>query len=146
MRISKVSTPETKSLEQVAKSIPSLGEALYTPPNPDGTRKKCSSCFMFVKGKDRCLIHGNQDVDEDDVCGYHVFGKPQTEQIAGIQELDKSMTGFLCKGDGDKTPDEGTSCESCKHYTGNATKGTCGLLRGKPDVEAKGCCARWRTK
>lgn len=134
---------------QEAKApAPAPWGVLYARPNPDGSRKKCGNCMMWVSGEEACAIHEkSQSVKESMVCGYHVFGKPMKAWMdhPGIEPVTPEFSGLEEVG-------EGTSCDTCKHYeiqSVSKKKGLCHAVApeaGKEPptpVDALGCCARW---
>jgi len=123
----------------------SPADTLYAHANPDGSRKRCQACALWLVGLDQCWIH-NPDVfvSGDMVCGYHVFGRPLT--VAPVREnldfVDPEFSGLtLVPG--------GSSCDTCAFYTPQGmTEGTCTALREGPAEEhpivaALGCCTKW---
>jgi len=120
--------------------LPEPWGVLYSPPNKNGERKSCGNCFAWSQDK-RCLIHDRDlEVTTDQICGYHVFGKPLWKWVnRGVQPLDPALTGLV------RVPG-GTSCDICMWFE----NGMCLAVRG-PDgnpakVQDKGCCARWEEK
>jgi hypothetical protein len=116
---------------------------LYAGPNPDGSRKKCDNCFMFLHDKKRCVIHDKDlYVSDEHVCGYHVYGKPLANWMQQfydhISPVDPNTSGLV------RTVD-GSSCDICARYK----SGWCFAVAERDDsdppvrVEPLGCCARW---
>ncbi len=134
--------PET---ELIPRPLP--GDVLYVAPNPDKTRKMCENCFMWQSARQTCMIHDpGVIVVADMVCGYHVFGKPQTNGcvLQDAQFVEPETSGL------EQVPG-GTSCDNCKNYRRHATtQGSCVAVADPEDpnadamVEALGCCTRWR--
>ena len=89
--------------EQATAPLPMPNGALYRPSNPDGTRKSCGNCVLWVSQEGRCLIHA-QDVpiESSDMCGYHVYGQPQTAAgtFPGIAPIDPALSGLRRAGPG----------------------------------------------
>lgn len=121
---------------------------LYSPPNKDGSKKKCGNCFAWVKGMDRCIIlPKNKVVTEKMTCGYHVYGTPRTEwPDFGIQAVDPKLAGLV-------TTKNGSCCGDCKHYEKeDENKGECYKVskidgqKKEAIVERLGCCAAWSSK
>ena len=119
---------------------------LYAKPNPDGSRKNCVNCMMFLINKERCSIHPKdfKVVAEGD-CGYHVFGEPMEKGMPhpGIDPVDPALSGY-------EVVPGGSSCDICIYYEPQSeTKGLChGVANekeGRPPqpVQALGCCGRW---
>jgi hypothetical protein len=127
-----------------------LANALYTPPNPDGTRKQCQNCVMWVASDQQCFIHdADVVVPPDAVCGYHVYGTPQPGGLPGelvrenLQPVTPELSGLI------QVPG-GTSCDTCHYYTpAGRLSGLCQALHDPETPEepaavaALGCCARW---
>lgn len=125
---------------------PTLSDVLYTPPNLDGSRKRCGNCCLYL-GKDwRCLLHDKDlFIGTLAVCGYHVYGKP----------LDARPRGFSCDPIAPKLSGlidtTGTGCDRCAWYQtaepGQSPQCAGVYTHGKPaKVEPRGCCARWIKK
>ncbi len=123
---------------------------LYVLPNPDSTRKSCSNCPMWVSQSNRCTIHGpDQEVQRDDVCGYHVFGMP----VPSHKWPPKPQGGYpkgtwvTPKFSGLEHVPGGTSCDTCRYYIAKGLAGLCNKVAGadgqQAKVEALGCCAAW---
>jgi hypothetical protein len=120
-------------------------DVLYVYPNPDGTRKNCRNCALWVEGQDQCFVHAPDVlVSGDMVCGYHVFGSPMTAPPAreNIDYVDPDLSGLMLVPNG-------TSCDTCSFYERHGmTEGICGALKESdseenPVVEALGCCTKW---
>jgi hypothetical protein len=108
--------------------LPEPWGVVYTPPNPDASRKSCGNCMMWV---------------DDDVCGYHIYGEPMAEWMGhpGMQPVQQEYSGL-------ETVEGGTSCDSCRYYDGDEVEGTCRavIIPGSlAPVQALGCCARWES-
>lgn len=140
---------ESKSLKG---SLPKPWGVLYAHPNPDGSRKKCENCFLWIKNLNQCEVHAkNITVTKDHICGWHVHGPTHNGRMfKDLQYLDPKLSGLeLVK--------EGTSCNTCEYYKKvNAEKGLCkavqeqtadGKSTGKQaTVDGFGCCCRWEKK
>jgi hypothetical protein len=137
--------------------MPTLGEVLYTEPNPNKSRKQCGNCFLWKSASDTCVIH-----DEDVivistmVCGYHVFGPSLTlatdvmPALANIMSVDPEMSNL-------QNTVQGASCDLCEWFTPRGQME--GVCRGTVDregaglhpteagfhpvVSALGCCSRF---
>lgn len=129
---------------------PMPGEALYTRPNPSGTRKSCGNCIHWIADEAQCrLMDEDIVVPGDAICGYHVFGRPLSGAVAAdlrrdMQPVDPEFSGF------DRVPG-GVSCDRCAHFERvDPLAGKCELLMD-PDtgadfeVDALACCAHWVT-
>ncbi len=147
---------EARVAEQEAKKdapLPQAWGVVYARPNPDGSRKSCQNCMMFIPrdedGRGKCSIHARtQEIKPDDTCGYHVFGTPMDKWMdhPGMDPVDPKYSGL------GNVPG-GTSCDVCVYYEGQGEgKGLCHAVAsgdeppaGPPPVtvEAKGCCSRW---
>jgi hypothetical protein len=126
--------------------LPKPDGALYRHPNPDGSRKSCASCIMWVSKEDRCVIHPKDlHIDSDQMCGYYVYGQPLENWIdhAGIMPVTPDLSGLRMAG-------PGVACASCKFYTYRDEN--TGFCRGISDpktrkppvqVESRGWCARY---
>jgi hypothetical protein len=140
------------SYDRTAKRLkvlrPTPVEVLYLPPNPDGSRKLCKNCYIWVKNTERCVIHASdKKIAAGAVCSYHVYGKPITSETAkgfkNVEPVDPSLSGLM-------TVDGGTSCDVCKFYIEESDDtGTCKAVADPKDqekdagVDALGCCSRW---
>jgi hypothetical protein len=123
--------------------LPEKSQCLYVEPLPNGERKNCKNCALWVTSA-RCLIHEPSiHIGPDWVCGYWVGGKPLDSdfhlQIKNY--IPRSLTGLT-------VAKEGTACDNCKWFDREKgeEKGHCEALQeqGKPAaVEARGCCSRW---
>lgn len=126
--------------------LPKPDGALYRHPNPDDTRKACRNCVLWVETRDRCIIHAkDQEVDADQLCGFHVFGEPLKEwaDLKGIQPVTPDLSGLRWVG-------PGAACASCKFYRyQDEMHGMCiGVSDPKTrqpgvPVESRGFCARY---
>ncbi len=128
-----------------------LAQTLYSPPNPDSTRKKCQNCLFWLL-RERCFLHDtNVIATADSVCGYHVYGEPFGADVPrreNVMVVTPELSGL------EQVPD-GTSCESCAHYqaTPGSASGVCQALYDDPEmagdaaihsvVQALGCCCAW---
>lgn len=129
---------------------PEPADVLYTPPNPDGSRKACLNCALYAAAARECFIHAeNLKIAPTKVCGYHVFAPqpvqtfpkrlpilPVTPDLSGLE----SMPG-------------GASCDLCVWYVPvGMDDGECLAVAtsGMPELNAavqpKGCCARMRPR
>lgn len=130
---------------------PTPDQVLYTPQNPDGTRKQCQNCVLWIsEHQAECCIHDpTVFVPPDAICGYHVFGPPRSVRDAtmnGVEFVAPETSGL-------EEVQGGTACEGCVHYTPtNITSGVCGAVAEaeEPDVgaivDARGCCTMWTGK
>lgn len=119
---------------------------LYRHPNPDGSRKNCGNCIMWVANEDRCVIHPRDlRIGEDEMCGYHVFGQPMPKWMdhPGIMPVTPDISGLRMAG-------PGVACASCVFYKKQSDQG--GLCMGvaNPEtgqapvpVESRGWCTRY---
>ncbi len=111
--------------EEPPSALPSYSEAVYKRPNPDGTRKACSSCMMFVKGENKCTIHPKDlTVRSHYYCNYHVFGNPMEKWMdhPGMQPVDAAFSGLILAGGG-------VACDICVYYIpGAEQEGICTAL------------------
>ena len=125
---------------------PTPEQVLYDPPNPDGTRKRCGSCYKFVSSGACTEVAGV--IAPGQVCGLFVWGTPQGIEpvIAVARKVTQKAAGLI------DTPDGlGTACEICRFVTPQADDlGLCnavGSADGLPPVvvDRLGCCCRWET-
>lgn len=121
--------------------LPTPGDVLFAPANADGSRKNCRNCALWFEADELCLVHGDQRVVGDMVCGYHVFGQPQVYAASVIHPpgMDPALTGLeLIPG--------GTSCDLCEYSGGGKCRAVADPRTGQPPwrVEPLDCCARWR--
>lgn len=126
--------------------LPKVTGALYRHPNPDGSRKACRNCIMWVSSENRCAIHGkDQAVTGDLVCGYHIFGTPMEKGMdhPGMQAVTPDVSGLRPAG-------PGVACASCRFYEDKGGgQGLCygvskdGDRRPPVPVELLGWCARY---
>ncbi len=130
---------------------PELSSILYVHPNRDGTRKNCKNCMMWVKKTEQCVIHNPKlEVVAEEVCGYHIFGKPMSKWMdhPGIDYVDPKFSGL-------EDVVEGTACDNCHFFErgttsqGESFMGLCLAARDSEiptmnaSVHGRGCCARW---
>lgn len=121
-----------------------------TPRATGSTGKRCDNCRLWAEREDRCCLMGRDvPVEANMVCGYHVAGDPQlyVTSLSGEGRLDPELAGLM------RAPDQGTKCENCTYYEplGSDDDGYCRAVAnaetGCPaNVEALGCCSRWRAK
>lgn len=124
-------------------AYPVLSGVLYAPPNADGSRKNCGNCAFWAENDRLCVVHGDLKIDEDQVCGYHVFGEPQVFITSFIRPpgMPPALTGLeLVPG--------GTSCDRCRYFDGEGLCAAVASSTGRPpaQVEPLGCCARWEAQ
>lgn len=110
-------------------SLPKLWGVLYAGPNEDGERKMCENCQFYGDGD--CEVLGI-DVDDDQICGYHVeSGNYADPELAGLETV---------KG--------GTSCNRCRYFDEGSS--TCEAVEGEDggpaSVDPMGCCGRWEAE
>lgn len=125
---------------------PSAADVLYAGPNPDATRKQCGNCYKWLTQGACVEVAG--DVAPTQVCGLHVFGKPQPAQLIN----DPPPKRLPATVNLTPTPhDAGASCDTCRFYEPLPADpgGLCGALGavdGLPPVivEPRGRCARWQ--
>jgi len=128
--------------------LPTPSGALYRKPNPDGSRKRCGDCMMWVREK-RCLIHEKSlEVTDDLVCGFNVFGAPLDkwmEHPGGRMPVTPEESGLRPAG-------PGVACASCRFYQDQGGgKGLCFGVSKESDrrppqpVDLLGWCARYES-
>jgi hypothetical protein len=140
MSLRKVYEDMVKAAEEKPHQ-PRCWGVLYTPPNPDGSNKKCENCFMWCKTEQCLIFPATKKISKDMICGYHVFGTPLDQWFdRGIDYADEYCSGL-------ETVRDGTSCDSCRHYEGSDLAGICTIVQQEngqqAEVKAKGCCAAW---
>ncbi len=104
---------------------PTYFEAMYKRPNPDGTRKSCAGCIMYVKGENKCVIHPKDlTVRSFYFCDYHVFGMSMEKWMdhPGMMAVDPAFSGLRLAGGG-------LACDNCIFYApGEPQAGICTAL------------------
>ena len=124
----------------IPKNLPTLSEVVYTPPNPDESRKYCGNCFMWSKDEHCLIFSKDKKVVKYGVCNYHIYGKSKDVWISGAEPLNPKLAGFL-------ETKKGTSCDICNWYNDDST---CSIVVDEKyeyaDVQLKGCCSRWQNK
>lgn len=136
---------ETPAKETGRAGLPKTWGVLFAYPNPDGSRKACANCLMWVRTQ-TCMVHEpTLAVPMNAVCGYHIYGEPHLEREHDhkkVQFLDPELSGL------EQVPG-GTSCDRCKWYEPQMpNQGLCNaVLENESNspalVEALACCARW---
>jgi len=126
--------------------LPKKDGVLYRHPNPDGTRKSCGNCVLWVSGEEKCSIHPRDlSIDETAWCGYHIFGTSMKTwpDFPGIMPVTPEISGLRMAG-------PGVACASCRYYRRQGeTNGLCVAVAegktGQPPipVESRGVCARY---
>lgn len=115
---------------------------LYLNPEPGiDDFAQCSSCFMWVHGDNRCIIHGPRvRIPGSASCGFYVYGEPASEGTPTKALVTAEESGLV---------DRPVRCENCQW--GGPTTYKCRLFMGLnerlPDIfdldeqiEPKGCC------
>lgn len=134
----KVLLGETLATEADAP-LPEKWGVLYARPNPDGSRKMCANCIMWVAPSQQCTIHDpDLSVPEKAVCGYHIYGAPTNAWMEhpGIQRVDPNDSGL-------EQTDEGTSCNNCRFFDEGYCTAVIDTYGATAQVDPMGCCARW---
>lgn len=131
---------------QEGAPLPAPDGALYRRPNPDGSRKSCRLCIMWVSEENKCVIHPKDvEVTADMVCGFHVYGEPIKKWMdhPGIQPVTPDLSGLQIVG-------AGAVCASCRFYEdGGNGAGLCWGVSKPEDrrppqpVELMGWCSRY---
>lgn len=117
------------------------GALLYDPPTPGRAFRNCLNCFMWVTTK-LCTIHKKaQEILDDDICGYYIYGTPIPKWIdhPGIRAVLPEHSGL-------ENVQGGTACINCKHYAGAKTgkMGICKIMDPVDNkVDSMGCSAGW---
>lgn len=124
--------------------LPLPPEVIYRHPNPDGTRKACRNCVMWVATQNLCTIHGPDiSIRENEYCNYHLYGAPAAKMGMDMDFVTPDLSGLKMAGGG-------LSCDVCVHFreSDKPGAGNCVAVRnpdtGKPPahVEALGICSR----
>jgi hypothetical protein len=123
--------------------LPEKSQCLYVEPLPNGERKNCKNCALWVTTS-RCLIHDPTiHIPGDWICGYWVGGRPLDSDLhLDIKQyIPPSFTGLGVAIDG-------TACDNCMWYEAESKeRGKCHALQehSKPaSVLARACCSRWQ--
>lgn len=121
--------------------LPDPVEAGYAPPNPNQSRKNCGNCYKLSTNGSCSEVAG--EIVSNGMCSYHVFGTPHDQGgcLQTGQKMDQKTAGYVVL----KTVD-GTSCDVCIAYHGDAKGGRCHAVQSKGEpatVEPRGCCNRW---
>lgn len=131
--------------------LPTLVQIVYTPPNPDKTRKACSNCVQYATAARQCYIHHPEQVIQPaQVCNYHVWTPspmPTFPRRLPILPLTPEQSGLV-------SVPGGTSCDICLAYSAiDMDFGVCSAARDEnivpavnATVETLGCCAKWTPK
>jgi hypothetical protein len=126
---------------------------LYTPPNPNGTRKSCQNCMQWMPGDNQCwLMDDDVVVPAEGICGYHLFGRPSVGQDNGENTRRPEMQLVEPENAGFDHIAGGVSCDTCLHYEGYSLReGKCAIVVD-PDtgtsltVESLACCTFWTSR
>lgn len=107
---------------------------------------QCSTCSLFLPGKERCAIFGKDDVVKANAsCGLYIQGDPSDDQdIRGV--VTPEQAGYV---------DGQVRCENCIWF--NPDPSTCGLFedlnKAMPDVwdleekvKPQACCNGWQSR
>lgn len=107
---------------------------------------QCATCSLFLPGKQRCAIFGEDDVVKANAsCGLYIQGVPSDDQeIRGV--VTPEQAGYV---------NGQVRCQNCLWY--NAEPSTCGLFEDlnkampsvwdlEEKVLAKACCNGWQPK
>jgi hypothetical protein len=134
---------------KAAAPSPTLAQVMYSPANPDRSRKLCENCMMWCSSDENCVIHNPDVVAQADAsCSYHVFGPPFAGAHLtpeGMAYVQPEHSGLVQVGGG------GRACDRCKFYQPrNGAEGTCLAVRDvaadcDAAVQALACCARWES-
>lgn len=118
---------------------------IYLPPKGDKDEfAQCSTCQLFLPGKERCGIFGKNDkVVANASCGLYLHGKPHDDQpISGA--VTPEQAGYVLGQ---------VRCENCVWFKDSACDLFKLLNEKMPDafdltekVNAKGCCNAFQSK
>jgi hypothetical protein len=126
--------------------LPTPDQVLYSQANPDGTRKMCRNCVLWLSDQRQCVVHGpDLPVAQDAWCPRHTFGTPQaTAQFPVDMDPADPATSGLQRSEG------GVSCDRCEYFSPmKQLSGTCRAIKGfEPEeqnfvVAALAACSRW---
>jgi len=144
LNLKKAMAKAYKQGESPAK-LPKPWGVVYDSPNPDGSRKACGNCMMYITEKGGlCAIHGpDVRMTPDRICGYYVYGKPMEKMMPmpGMKPVDPKFSGM------NRAPG-GVSCDVCIYYVKkDEEKGLCRAVQGEDggfaEVQAMGACSRY---
>lgn len=116
---------------------------IYMEPKSGQSREfaQCSTCQLFMPGKERCGIFGPDDVVKANAsCGLYLHGKPHDDQP--IQDIVTPQDAGYVEGQ--------VRCENCTWYKSGECELFAKLDKAMPDtfnlgskVDPKGCCNAW---
>lgn len=127
--------------------LPEPSGVLYRHPNPDGSRKNCGNCILWVSSENRCAIHSRDlKIESTDMCGYHIYGQPLPHWVNFplIDPVTPDLSGLRFAG-------PGVACASCLFYERKGNED--GLCHGVANpqtklppapVESRGWCSRFK--
>lgn len=113
--------------------------ALYI--HGQNTDYQCRDCCLFIPEKQRCVIHGPNDIIKaEGTCGYWVQGKPINYDAKPVGSVTKIESGYEEKA-------AGFSCKRCEYYL--PSKQDCQKVDPSSEgadegiIHKDGCCAIW---
>lgn len=136
----------TELVEQVGESKINRSAFIYlAPKQPKNKFAQCETCFLFLPGKKRCGIFGEDNVVVANAsCGFYLNGKPDDDQP--IRNCVTPEEAGYVHGQ--------VRCENCTWLDKGNVCGLYKMLNKKaPDtfdldeiVDPKGCCNAWESK
>lgn len=105
-----------------------------------GTQYECRDCSMFIKEKERCTIHGKNDVIRaHGSCGFFIKGEPHGDKAMGL--VSKQQSGYV-----ENPAEVGFSCKRCSYFdpAGDCAKVDKNSKGDTPgEIHPDACCNNW---
>lgn len=108
-----------------------------------GTDYECKDCGLFINDKERCFIHGTNDVIKDfGSCGLFIYGEPLPNNVVPVGILSKEESGYV-------ESEQGYSCKRCEYFNSplkdcqKVNKDSVGVDEGMIHLDA--CCNAWES-
>lgn len=131
----------------VEAPAPTLAEAGFVLPMPNGERRRCGNCAHRLPSKIgglRCTLHDPRvRITATHICTRHLGGEPALRALVNVETLQPELTRL-------RPTQDGISCDSCGFFAAQgATGGRCEWTRSLdgvplPSVPALGACNRWQ--
>lgn len=105
------------------------------------TQYECRDCNMFIAGKNRCTIHGKNDVIRPHgSCGFMIKGNPHPMEPMGV--VTKAKSGYT-----ENEYKKGFSCKRCAAWI-EGSEGCKVVDKTSPGdtperIVADACCNAW---